>query len=186
MAEKDQEYAAMHFGFTAGAFADTIFNIGNEAIAAQLKTFKKEMQKKCPPENALFFDKAFKELTVRTEARGMQLNDKLKYVLETRVFNIPKHITVESDEQHLDFAGIDHEQLEKNLDEQIEETEKKIVSCEFARVKLEESIKQSKELADELENVKADIESQRSFASELATSVSCLSENLKDSIPTSW
>ena len=46
MAEKDQEYAAMHFGFTAGAFADTIFNIGNEAIAAQLKTFKKEMQKK--------------------------------------------------------------------------------------------------------------------------------------------
>ena len=46
MAETNKEYASMYFGFTAGAFADTIFNVGNESIAASLKTFRKEMQQK--------------------------------------------------------------------------------------------------------------------------------------------
>merc|ERR1739836_329679 len=120
MAEKNKEYAAMHFGFTAGAFADTIFNVGNESIAASLKAFRKEMQQKCPPANAMAFGKAFQELTVRTENRGMHLNDKLKYVLESRVFNIPPHILVENDVQQLDLEGLDRNELEKNLDKQIE------------------------------------------------------------------
>lgn len=180
MAETNKEYASMYFGFTAGAFADTIFNVGNESIAASLKTFRKEMQQKCSPANALAFDKAFQELTVQTENRGMQMNDKLKYVLESRVFNIPPRILMENDEQQRQFQGVDCARLEMDLDKQIGETEKKIIACEFARAKLEDSIAQSQQLAAEFENVKEEIQEQSRFAQELSDDVTRTAANLRE------
>jgi len=170
----------MYFGFTAGAFADTIFNVGNESIAANLKTFRKLMQQKCPPSNALAFDKTFQELTVRTENRGMQLNDQLKYALESRVFNIPSNILVESDDQHANFQGIEKDELEKNLDKQIQESERKIVSCEYARVKMEQSIAHSQELLAEFENITKELREQNGFAKGLSSGIVEACGNLKE------
>ena len=43
----------------------------------------------------------------------MQLNDKLKFVLEAKVFNIPSHILVENDAPQGEFDGADKEAVEK-------------------------------------------------------------------------
>jgi len=171
MAEKNKEYASMFFGFTAGAFADTIFNVGNESIAASLKKFRKDMQQKCPPSKALAFDKAFQALTVRTETRGMQLNDKLKFILESRVFNIPTHVLVGDDFPQLTYDGMDKSQIEKDLDREIEEMEKKIIACEFARQKLEDSLVQNEAILGKLGHLRDEQKSQAEFAKALSQEV---------------
>jgi len=186
MAEKNKEYASTYFGFTAGAFADTIFNVGNESIAASLKKFRKEMQQKCPPGKVLEFDKAFQALTVRTETRGMQLNDKLKFVLESRVFNIPPHIVVGDDNSQNDYEGQDKHQVERDLDREIEEAEKKILACEFAHKELSKSIVQNEALAEKYEQFLAENKGQKDFATALSTEmnkvVSC-SHEANDLLP---
>merc|ERR1712126_803410 len=146
----------MFFGFTAGAFSDTIFKDGNETIAASLKKFRKDMQQKCPPSKALAFDKAFQALTVRTETRG---------------FNIPTHVLVGDDFPQLTYDGKDKNQIEMDLDREIEEMEKKIVACEFARQKLEDSIAQNEAILGELEHLRDEQKGQAEFAKALSQEV---------------
>merc|ERR1712136_368329 len=132
-------------------------------MGASLKKFRKDMQQKCPPSKALAFDEAFQALTVRTETRGMQLNDKLKFILESRVFNIPTHVLVGDDFPQLTYDGMDKRE--------IEEMEKKIIACEFARQKLEDSLVQNEAILGKLEHLRDEQKGQAEFAKALSQEV---------------
>jgi len=186
MALKNKEYASMFFGFTSSAFADNVFNAGNESICANLKQFRKELQKKCAPDKVLTFDKAFQEFAARTENRGMQLNDMLKFALESKVFNIPPHLLVEGDGRQEEYSNLDKNQLEQDLDRQIKETEGKILACEFTKKKLENLISENDQVAQEFEEFNKENEERKEFStalsSEVTRIVSCL-EDAKTLLP---
>jgi len=186
MAEKNKEYASMYFGFTPGAFSDNVFNVGNESICANLKKFRRELQGKCSPDKVLTFDKALEEFTARTENRGMQLSDKLKFALESKVFHIPPHLLVEGDGPQGDYSDLDKNQLEQDLDRQIKETEDKILAREFTKKKLENLISENDQIAEEFEEFNKENEERRefsnAFSSEVTRIVSCL-EDAKALLP---
>ena len=43
----------------------------------------------------------------------MQLNDMLKFALESKVFNIPPHLLVEGDGRQEEYSNLDKNQLEQ-------------------------------------------------------------------------
>ena len=43
----------------------------------------------------------------------MQLNDMLKFALESKVFNIPPHLLVEGDGRQEEYSNLDKKQLEQ-------------------------------------------------------------------------
>jgi len=139
---RDSEYASMYFGFTASAFSDEVFNVCNESMANSLKKFRKEISQKVNPSDILKFDKAFQKLAMDCEQNGMELTDKLKFSLESRVFQIPPNVLLDDDVIQNDFKSAEDEE---ELDNQILEVKQKILACKFVNKRLDQIQMQQQE-----------------------------------------